>query len=351
VLPLILFAQNEPPFKLLFGGDIMLNQISPKRKPLTALRNLADKTDLFIGNLEIPLTSCKSRTTRKTAAELKARSQFILKADPAHIQDLKASGLRLVALANNHAMDFGPAGLRETTSLLAKAGIHFGGAGESWSLAARPAIVKARKKVALVSALAFMNRDSLWKCSPAKTNSPGIYVLSLGGKIDGKAKEQLRLWIGAARKEADLVVVGLHWGQERQTVPTPYQVALGRACVEAGADIVWGHHPHVLQGAEIYRGKPILYSLGNLVATNSNSTSLVSLSYSAKGVHLTEHPVLIRNGEAALSKGTGTLRKLSEVLARRFPHPDSENPFAGTVKMNDGRESVPGRSGQNQQAP
>ena len=86
------------------------------------------------------------------------------------------------------------------------------------------------------------------------------------GTLDGKATERIGELVASGTKGGAFLAVALHWGNEKETLPTPYQVALGRAFVDAGADLVLGHHPHVLQGAEIYRGKPIFHSLGNLVS-------------------------------------------------------------------------------------
>lgn len=322
-------AQAEPPLKLCFGGDIMLNQVSVKAKPLSRLAPIFGRADLAFGNLEVPLTNSKTPTTRKTAEEIRKRDQYILKADPRHIADLKASNIRLVALGNNHALDYGPKGLYEMQAALTKAGIAYAGAGANADRAMAPAFVsRGKKKIALLSVLAFMSRGGLWKCSPATAKSAGVGVLSFGGSIDDAAKQKLQGWIGRAKQKADVVVVALHWGLERKTLPTSYQVALGRACVESGADVVWGHHPHVLQGAEIFKGKPILYSMGNLVAPRGGETALVTVAFDSPSPTLTEHRIVIRNGSAVPTPGGTALPRLSAQIQKAFPNKHSVNPFA-----------------------
>ncbi len=322
-------TQAEPPLKLCFGGDIMLNQVSVKAKPLSRLANIFGAADLAFGNLEVPLTDSKTPTTRKTAEELRNRDQYILKADPRHIGDLKASNIRMVALGNNHALDYGPKGLYEIQAALTKAGIAYAGAGPNADRAMSPAFVsRGKTKIALLSVLAFMSRGGLWKCSPATAKSAGIGVLSFGGSINAAAKQKLKGWIGRAKQKSDVVVVALHWGLERKTLPTSYQVALGRACVESGADVVWGHHPHVLQGAEVFRGKPILYSMGNLVAPRGGETALVTVSFDGGATSVTEHRVVIRNGSATPISGGTALPRLSAQIQKAFPSEHSVNPFA-----------------------
>jgi len=261
---------------LVFAGDIMLNQLPVKSKPLAAVAPLFKSGDLAFANLEIPLTDQKAGTPYKTAKELKARTQFILKADPAFIKDIKDAGIDLVSLGNNHAMDYRAAGLKQEMGLLTKADILYTGAGPT-SSEAREMVSK--KDVGLVSALAFMGTGAINKLTPAKDDKPGIHGLFFNGVIDDKAKAYLHDWIAGQREKQQIVVVALHWGIERTTVPTAYQVKLAHACIDAGADIVWGHHPHVLQGAELYKGKPIMYSMGNLISKSNAKAGIIRMYF------------------------------------------------------------------------
>src|SRR5262249_36568171 len=137
--------------------------------------------------------------------------------------------------------------------------------------------------VTLVSGLAFMATGAINKLTPATDDRAGIHGLFFNGTIDKKAKAYLKDWITGqkpdGKKDRPQLVVALHWGIERQTIPTSYQVNLARACIDAGADVVWGHHPHVLQGAELYKGRPILYSMGNLISKKEGPTGLVRLYF------------------------------------------------------------------------
>ena len=190
------------------------------------VRDLFQADDLTIVNLEGPLT-----TVEKPRAH-----GYVFKADPECVQILKGSGVELCNLANNHAMDYGAAGLKQTAEVLAANGIGYCGFTEAW---------RAELKGVKVTALGFTK----WDHTP----------------------EQVTEAIAAARPDCDLLIVNMHWGWERQNQQCQEQVELGRAAVDAGADLVIGTHPHVYQGIEKYKGKYIVYSLGNFCfAGNAN---------------------------------------------------------------------------------
>ena len=291
-------------YTLVLGGDVMLNGIKFGTGPLSGVAPSFRAADFALVNLEIPLTDSKTPTKAKTAADLKARNQYILKADPRHIASLRNAGIDMVSLANNHAMDYGSRGLAQMRGLLAKTGIRNAGAGPDGTVAAALAVAENKDgfRVGLLSALAFMNRGGLQKCTPAGPK-PGVHVLSFGGKVDDAARAKLKSWIGAARLRCDYLVVALHWGIEKQPRPTAYQIALAHAAADAGADLVWGHHPHVLQPTETYKGVPILYSTGNLVSPRPGTTALYRLQIGQhKSSGLVVLPVTIKNGKAVLNK-------------------------------------------------
>ena len=304
----------------------MLNGIPPQAQPLEGLAEVLGAADFAFANLEIPLTDSRAATRRKTPAELRTRSQFILKAHPDHAPHLADVGIDAVSLANNHAMDYGAGGLEQTRSLLSERGIVHAGAGSDWREATLPAIVERHGvRIALVSYLAFIGAEALRKCTPATDVEPGIAVLSFGGRIGPEQRKILTSIVQRARSEADLVVVALHWGIEKQRVPTSYQVALARAFVDAGADVVWGHHPHVLQGWERQGDGVIFYSLGNLISPMPAVTGLFRLTYRGKElVDVMFIPAQISGGRTRLLEDGSAEREvarmigLNEQLTRRF---------------------------------
>lgn len=325
-------AQTQPPktWTLLAGGDLMLNAVSAKKNPFEAVRNAISGADIAYANLEIPLTSKSGATPRKSLADRKAKRQFVLKADPAHAAHLADVGFDVVSLGNNHAMDYGAAGLAEMLSLLDGLGIVYSGAGNNWAEAMRPAIVSVPggPKVAFYSMLAFKSRSALRTCWPATTTGPGIGVLAFDATINDSSKATLRSLVTKAKRQADLVVFALHWGTERRTVPDPYQIALGRATVDAGADLVLGAHPHVLQGSEVYKERPILYSMGNLISPLGGETALYKLSY--EGTKFKKLEVLpVRYGSSGLAtlnekQAASAIERVAGLdasLARAYPVP------------------------------
>ncbi len=314
--------------RLVLCGDIMLNGIEPSPRVFAGITAQTTASDLTLANLEVPLTNASTKTARKPLAEVLQHNQFILKANPRHAPFIAAAGIGMVCLANNHAMDYGPAGLGQMLAALDQAKIAHAGAGLNSNAALRPTVVTVKNgvRVALLSALGFVTRSALLKTTPATLQSPGISVLSFGGRIDEKTRGKLKAWVDKARAKADLVIVAMHWGIERKPLPTPYQVSLGRALIDAGADIVWGAHPHVLEGAELYKGHLILYSTGNLISNLPAETGLFQVRIQADGSqHVQFVParnkggrILLKSGPQRLA-GIRAMQGLCRLLLRRYP--------------------------------
>jgi poly-gamma-glutamate synthesis protein (capsule biosynthesis protein) len=317
---------------LIFGGDVMLNGVRPSDKVFAGIAADVRRADLAFANVEIPWTTSRKGTVRKTKEELKRRDQFILKADPKHAPFFAKAGFDMAALANNHAMDYGWEGLEQTMSLLDGQKIAHTGGGANLRDAMRPTvrILPDGTRVGLVSAMAFMTAGALWKITPATAKTPGVNTFSFGGVVGKDAQRQLTDYLQNARKGCDLLVVAVHWGTERKSLPNPYQVSLGRALVDAGADIVWGHHPHVLQGAELYRGKPIMYSMGNLISALPGETGLIQMTGKGRSRTFSFIPARISGGKVArlAAKQDPAARRrfsgLCEALLKRFPHKNSK---------------------------
>ena len=327
MLLLLALAQVQPKtWDLYAAGDIMLNGV-PASRPV--FKNIKiPKEAIFYANQEIPLTNVREQTPHKSAADVQAKKQFILKADPKHIANLRAAGIDVVSLGNNHAMDGGKSGLKQMLALLDKNGIKHAGAGVNWAKAVEPAIVVAADgtRVAFLSYLSFLGPEALLKCTPAKTNAPGIAVLTLLGNHGPKELKILQAVLKNAKSKADVVVVALHWGVERQPLPAPYQVALGRLFVDAGADVVLGAHPHVLEPGELYKGKPIIYSLGNFTNPGGGSSAVYKLTFARNQFRAaTILPTNYSSGRVNYSKRNPLdISKLERTLIAKFPSVDSK---------------------------
>jgi poly-gamma-glutamate capsule biosynthesis protein CapA/YwtB (metallophosphatase superfamily) len=209
--------------------------------PFAATQQHLSSGDLAIGNLEAPLTDRGSEFRDK---------RFRFRTDPAAVTALKQAGFAVLTLANNHMMDFGSVGLQDTTDHLDRHGILHAGAGETLAAARHAATVTIKGK-----RLAFL--------AYSLTFPPEFYATE---HRPGTAPAYLSLFredIANARQSADYVIVSFHWGTERAERPHLYQITAAHRAIDAGADVVLGHHPHVLQGIERYKNGVIFYSLGN----------------------------------------------------------------------------------------
>lgn len=254
----------ETPIRLIAVGDLMLGT-SVKRLilsrgpayPYRKYRTLLQDADLTFGNLETPLSDRGTPTPGKSRESLANGTNYIFRAPPSAARGLAAAGFDIVSLANNHAMDYGPVALQDTLQALAEQGVEQVGAGHDLDSAFSPVFLeRGGQRVAF-----FGISDILPAYSTAGKSSPGI------APARGPAFErELPARIAAAKREADWVVVSVHWGKESYTGATPKQKRLGRRLVDWGADVVIGHHTHVLGPTEEYRGGVIHYSLGNFVS-------------------------------------------------------------------------------------
>lgn len=209
----------------------IFNSYYSRHNPEYFLKNVKSvfgKDDLTIVNFEGTLTTSNAR----------ADKTFTFKGKSSYTKILTAGSVEVVNMANNHTMDFGLKGMADTKSALKKAGIAY----------------------CIESTIAYKTVDG------TKVAFLGYHALS------GVSKSTIKSGIQAARKKgAELVIVSFHWGIERDYYPNTQQKNLAHYSIEQGANLVLGHHPHVLQGVEAYKGRYIVYSLGNFCfGGNSN---------------------------------------------------------------------------------
>jgi poly-gamma-glutamate capsule biosynthesis protein CapA/YwtB (metallophosphatase superfamily) len=213
--------------------------------------------DITFANLETPVDQTKA---------ISGYPKF--NARPELLKALKKSGVTIVSIANNHALDAGSGGLARTIDNLDAAGLLFVGAGRTKAEAAEIKYVKARGLTVAFLAYTYSTNQSLRQKTPM---TPGVNILAPGSEQDlGRAVTNVR----EARRRADIVVVSLHWGEEYAKVPTPWQRKVASELVEAGADVILGHHPHVLQPIESHAAKDgraalVAFSLGNFISTQN----------------------------------------------------------------------------------
>lgn len=254
-----------------FVGDVHSSElpgISSER--IKTLKSHFKGSDIVFGNLESPLTNHSGRTKGKDPAKLKAKKDFILRSSPEAARFLKKSGFTVMGLANNHIMDFNETGLRDTLASLNKAGISHCGAGLNLKQAEAPVIVKAGG--AKAAFIAYSEIKPLY--SVAGPDYPGIAGINYPpsdydlDNIKGSIKK-------AKKAGANIVVVSLHWGKERSTDMEEYQERFARKIIDAGADCIIGHHPHVLRRVDTYKGKTIAYSLGNYIFPSADRDTVI----------------------------------------------------------------------------
>lgn len=231
--------------------------------------NVADVfegADFGFVNLETPVAPNSSHGTKP----------FMFNAPVALPEALKASGIKIVSFANNHVMDQGWAGFTESREHLGEIGLLFAGTSDNAATAWQPVITEANGiKVGWLGMTRWLNGNR----NPDKADQPHVNFYPYPGEADGApgADEATVLAaIKAARAKCDLLVVSVHWGIEYATAPRPEDVDLAHKMLEAGATVIVGAHPHVLQPIETYktqdgRNTVIFYSLGNFLSNQSRS--------------------------------------------------------------------------------
>jgi len=200
--------------------------------------------DISVVNLENPLTRRGEPSEKK----------FNFRARPEYVKVLQDGGIDLVNLANNHIFDYSEQGLFDTIEFLDAGQIKHVGAGSNLNSARKAVIFKI-----MDVRIAFLGYYGLRKHSdshPATGDSAGTALRKL---------TYIRQDIRALRDSVDLIIVNFHWGIEKEHLPETDQIEFAHKTIDFGADLIIGHHPHVLQGIEEYKGKLIAYSLGNFI--------------------------------------------------------------------------------------
>lgn len=242
-------ATAEALVSLAFVGDIMLGDTPGKlikrgHDPFAAVAPLLAKADVRIGNLECVIA---------TSGRAEPGKIFTLRAHPRVLKPLKRH-FDVLSLANNHSGDYGPVAFTEMLEHLSREKIAVVGGGRTLAAAHAPQIVE--REGLRIAFLAY--NEFLPRSFEADVDKAGVAW---------SEDEQVQFDIVNARQRhhADLVIPIMHWGWENEATANERQRHLARLMIDAGADAVVGGHPHVTQDTETYRGKPILYSLGNFV--------------------------------------------------------------------------------------
>jgi len=242
-----------------FVGDVMLGRGVNERwsggPPAGVWGSMADRLRALDG-LVLNLECCVS-----DRGERRPGRTYHFRADPGWaIPALEAANATCVSLANNHVLDYGPAAFADTLDHLASAGIESAGAGPDIDAAIDPATVDAGGVE--IACLAFTGRSPSYGAGPA---DPGTAFVQMTPSNPRTQKLIDRALERAREADPDLLVASLHWGPNWEIRPSEPQQRLARWLIERGVDVVHGHSAHVVQGVEIYRGRPIIYDAGDFV--------------------------------------------------------------------------------------
>lgn len=219
------------------------------------VKSVFEEDDLTIVNFEGTLTDSTTREDK----------QFAFKADKSYAEILTDGFVEAANLANNHSKDYGEQSYNDTMDALDEAGItNFG-----------------------------YDRVAIKKVKGIKVGLVGTYVLADGLGVKDSMEKNIQ---DLKDEGAQVIIASLHWGEEKAEYPNDVQVELAHAAIDAGADLVLGHHPHVLQGIEQYKGKNIVYSLGNFcfggnMYPSDMDTMIFQQTFTLKGGKLQEDNV------------------------------------------------------------
>ena len=229
--------------KLLFLGDVMMTR-GVERKiigknenflyPFVNILNYLQSFDYVIANLEGPISDKGTKVGSKYSFRMK----------PDSAEALSRANIKIVNLANNHIFDYSKVAFEETLENLGKNNINYFG------ISYEPLIIEKEE-----TKIGFLGFSDFLKHLEVKENKIGISVVN----------ENLSEIIKKAKEKVDILIVSFHWGEEYKKIANERQVKLAKLAIDSGADLIIGHHPHVIQNIEKYKDKFIFYSLGNFV--------------------------------------------------------------------------------------
>ena len=308
ILLILIGLANIYPLDIVFCGDVMLgnwmNEVAYREGfdyPFAKIKPIIDSADIAFCNIECPFTTSRDSMVHK---------KYMYKAKPELISLIKNAGFDVVSLSNNHILDFGYKGMKETIELLKKENISYFGVGNNILEAREPAVLQINNGIVKIIGYSGTFPEEFW----ADEEKFGTAFQHL---------DYIREDILKHKKEGNLLFVSFHSGQEGTSELRDYQKELAHAAIDFGADGVIGHHPHVLQAIEIYKNKPIFYSLGNcLFSTYSKiaKESIIAKTIYSNKNELTKieiYPINVNNLEVEFQpyhiKSDGIIKYLNSL--------------------------------------
>ena len=306
---------------LLAGGDVLMTRTEPAGiDPFAAL-------DPPLGSVDFSLVNVEMAISDRGAPHWK---EFVFRAPPPAAERIAGGGVSVANLANNHANDYGPDALLDTIELLEAAGVATIGAGGSADEAYQYRLLSTEGGIRV----AFLGASMIVPSGfAASTTTPGI------ASAHSPARARVLDTVRAAAADADAVIVAVHWGIERDTCPSNDQRLLARQLLDAGADAIIGHHPHVLQPVELVGSKLVAYSLGNFVwharSGILGETGVLQIDFDGDDVAAWDlHPhVLDANGAPVPAEPGERLERIRDIVAGNCAPHDPPPPDRGTTTL------------------
>lgn len=297
-------------FSIVTSGDVMLGRrVADAMKrwginyPFARVTSYIRDADLAFGNLESPLSLQGTPLPGKG---------IWFRGDPKGAEALREAGYSVMSVANNHTLDYDTPAFLDTLAVLLENGIDPVGGGKNPAEATEPVIKQVcGQKIAFLAATEMADIFWSWeyrRTLEVKPEQPGVVRLD---------ESQLANAIKALKGKADIIIVSLHWGTEFSDYPTEEQRRIAHGLVDAGANLIIGHHPHCLQGVEVYKGSIIAYSLGNFVydkqtRPKSQEGLLLKVLFSGRSISkVILYPVLISDEQPRIAQGEDATRILS----------------------------------------
>ncbi|MBR6396637.1 MAG: CapA family protein [Lachnospiraceae bacterium] len=265
--------EKVKPIDIILIGDTYFNerrQANYDKEGISGVLSdsLIEKTQ----NADIAMLDFECAFTER--GEFDPDKEYSYRMKPESAKAFKDMGFDVASLANNHSLDFGTIGLTDTFDTLDDLGIEYVGAGDTIERAERPAVFEVGGRTVAFLAASRVIPVVEWN---VLNRQPGMLCT-----YDDTALCEA---IKKAKSEYDYVIVYAHWGVMETDVLEKYQVTMAHDYIDCGADLVFGSHPHVIQGTEVYKGKPVFYSLGNfLYGSNIARTFMLNAVIDEEGV-------------------------------------------------------------------
>ncbi|MEO0867476.1 MAG: CapA family protein [Cyanobacteria bacterium J06642_11] len=299
-------SPDDPTVTLLFGGDVAVGDV-PIQTP--------EAVSQVLGNLEIFREADVSMVglgNTLATADTSLQESYLDRTRADAVNALEQGGIDIVSLSGDRTMDFGRQGLNETLDSLDSVGIYRVGAGRNSQEARRPEILDVKGQ--RIAYLSYAPEGS----SGAKLHKPGVNVQDLNGIVED---------IAALRQAVDWIVVNYRWHGALETQPNQQQIDLSRSAIDAGADLVVGYHPQQLQGAELYKSRPIVYALGDFIFQDTpledRDTATLRVSLRNQQMKVEFLPISVRQARPQEASGENANAILTEIrqASKQLPSP------------------------------